>query len=207
MMKLIHSCCLSCFPLHQIPVPSSSNTLPGCCLWPPVCCVALPPTDQFAIHLAWTRQAKRDTASLRLIGVSGHRPEQGGRCQVFCDAKDVGTRPLPCTVSFCNSPAAGELMRLSTRLSLHFGSTVDSRVVVGCLKLVRLSERLSHWLCRLSYHLSYRLSRHDLQDVRWRLAAFNPAQVGGAEVSARQPASRNRRCLVVNDCKQDAPSA
>ncbi len=31
MMKLIHSCCLSCFPLHQIPVPSSSNTLPGCC--------------------------------------------------------------------------------------------------------------------------------------------------------------------------------
>ena len=107
----------------------------------------------------------------------------------FCAAQDVGTRPLPCTVSFCHSRAAAELIRLSARLSLYFGSTVDSRVVVGCLKLVRLSERLSHWLCRLSYHLSYhlsyRLSRHDLQDVRWRLAAFNPAQVGAAEVSAR----------------------
>ena len=143
MMKLIHSCCLSCFPLHQIPVPSSSNTLPGCCLWPPVCCVALPPTDQFAIHLAWTRQAKRDTVSLRLIGVSGHRPEQGGRCQVFCDAKDVGTRPLPCTVSFCHSHAAGELIRLSVHLSLYFGSPVDLPVASALTKLICLSERPS----------------------------------------------------------------
>ena len=69
----------------------------------------------------------------------------------FCAAKDVGTRPLPCTVSFCLSYAAGELIRLSTRLWLNFGSPVDSRVVVGCLKLVRLSERLSHISRRLSW--------------------------------------------------------
>ena len=61
----------------------------------------------------------------------------------FSDAKDVGTRPLPCTVRFCHSRAAGELIRLSARLSLYFGSPVDLRVVVGCLKLIRLSARLS----------------------------------------------------------------
>jgi hypothetical protein len=72
----------------------------------------------------------------------------------FCDAKDVGTRPLPCTVSFCHSHAVGELIRLSARLSLYFGPTVDLRVVVGCLKLIRLSARLSRMLPRLSHHLS-----------------------------------------------------
>lgn len=120
-----------------------------------------------------------------LTRVSGQRPEQGADAKFFAQKKNVGTRPLPCTVSFCLSYAAGELIRLSTHLSLHFGSTVDSRVVIGFLKLVRLSERLSHWLCRLSYRLSYRLSRHDLQDVRWRFAAFNPAEVAAAEVSAK----------------------
>jgi hypothetical protein len=75
----------------------------------------------------------------------------------FCEAENVGTRPLPCTVSFCHSYAAGGLIRLSTRLSLHFGSTVDSRVVGDCLELVRLSELLSHRFCRLSYRLPRRL--------------------------------------------------
>ena len=116
-----------------------------------------------------------------MTGVSGQRPEQGAAAKFFCAAENVGTRPLPCTVSFCLSCAAGELIRLSTRLSLHFGSPVDSPVVVGCFKLVRLSERLSHWLRRLSYPLS----SHDLQDYRWRFAAFNPAEVAAAEVSAR----------------------
>jgi hypothetical protein len=54
-------------------------------------------------------------------------------------------------VRFCHYLDAGELIRLSTRLSLNFGSPVDSRVVVGCLKLVRLSERLSHISRRLSW--------------------------------------------------------
>ena len=126
--------------------------------------------------------------------------------------------------------AAGELIRLSAHLSLHFAFPVDSPVV-DCLKLFRLSARLSHmfrrqscclsWpftqlggsdannhmpkagyfhaagelirlsarlsrmLLRLWEHLSYRLSRHDMQHVQWRLAAFNPAQVAAAEVSAR----------------------
>jgi hypothetical protein len=80
--------------------------------------------------------------------------------------------------------AAGELIRLSVHLSLRFGSPVDLPVV-DCLNLIHLSARLSRMLCRLWRQLSYRLSHHDLQDVRWRLAAFNPAQVGAAEVSAR----------------------
>jgi hypothetical protein len=50
-------------------------------------------------------------------------------------------------VSFFHSRAAGELIRLSVHLSLHFGSpvdtAVDSPVVVGCWKLIRLSARLS----------------------------------------------------------------
>jgi hypothetical protein len=46
--------------------------------------------------------------------------------------------------------AAGELIRLSARLSLHFGFPVDSPVV-DCLKLFRLSERLSHMFRRLSW--------------------------------------------------------
>ena len=65
----------------------------------------------------------------------------------FCAAQDVGTRPLPCTVSFCHSRAAAELIGLSVHLSLHFGSTVDtavdSPVVAGSWKLIRLSVRLS----------------------------------------------------------------
>jgi hypothetical protein len=76
----------------------------------------------------------------------------------FCAAQDVGTRPLPCTVRFCHSRAAGELIRLSARLSLYFGSTVDLRVVVGCLKLVRLSTRLSTRLSRMLPRLSHHLS-------------------------------------------------
>ena len=52
-------------------------------------------------------------------------------------------------------------------------------------ELIRLSARLSRMLLRLWEHLSYRLSRHDMQHVQWRLAAFNPAQVAAAEVSAR----------------------
>ena len=162
----------------------------------------------------------------------------------------MGTRPLPCTVSFCHSRVAGELICLSVHLSLHFGSpvdaAVDSPVVVGCWKLIRLSvrlsvrlsrvsrrlswpfpqlggsdankhtrkvghfhaagelirlsvhlslrfgspvdlpvvdclnlihlsARLSRMLCRLWRQLSYRLSHHDLMDVRWRLAVFDPA--------------------------------
>jgi len=83
----------------------------------------------------------------RLTWVSGQRPEQGADATFFCNAKDVGTRPLPCTVSFCHSRAAVELIRLTVHLSLRFGSPVDSPVVAGCWKLIRLSARLS---CRLS---------------------------------------------------------
>jgi hypothetical protein len=54
-------------------------------------------------------------------------------------------------VSFCHSRAVGELICLSVRLSLHFGLPVDSPVIVGCLKLFRLSERLSHMFRRLSW--------------------------------------------------------
>jgi len=70
-------------------------------------------------------------------------------------------------VSLCNSQAAGELIRLSARLSLHFGLAVNLRVdlpvIVGCWKLIRLSERLSHisrrlW-CRLSGSLSLSLAQ------------------------------------------------
>jgi hypothetical protein len=57
------------------------------------------------------------------------------------------------------SHAPGELIRVSTRLSLYFESPADPRVVVGCLKLIRRSERLSHMSCRLSYPC-----QHDLQD-------------------------------------------
>jgi hypothetical protein len=71
----------------------------------------------------------------------------------------MGTRPLPCTVSFCHSRVAGELICLSVHLSLHFGSpvdtAVDSPVVVGCWKLIRLSVRLSRVSRRLSYRLSW----------------------------------------------------
>jgi len=76
-------------------------------------------------------------------------------------------------VSLCNSQAASELIRLSARLSLHFGLAVNLRVdlpvIVGCLKLIRLSVHLSlHFgsavdspvvcclkLIRLSERLSY----------------------------------------------------
>ena len=44
--------------------------------------------------------------------------------------------------------AAGELIRLSAHLSLHFAFPVDSPVV-DCLKLFRLSARLSRMLLRL----------------------------------------------------------
>jgi len=58
-------------------------------------------------------------------------------------------------VSLCNSQAASELIRLSARLSLHFGLAVNLRVdlpvMVGCLKLIRLSERLSYMSRRLSW--------------------------------------------------------
>jgi hypothetical protein len=70
--------------------------------------------------------------------------------------------------------AAGELIRLSVHLSLHFGSPVDLPVV-DCLDLIHLSARLSHKFCRLWRQLSDRLSHHHLQDIRWRLAAFDPA--------------------------------
>ncbi len=49
--------------------------------------------------------------------------------------------------------AAGELIRLSVHMSLRFVSPVDSPVV-DCLKLFRLSERLSHIFRRLSIRLS-----------------------------------------------------
>jgi hypothetical protein len=62
-------------------------------------------------------------------------------------------------VSFCHSRVAGELICLSVHLSLHFGSpvdtAVDSPVVVGCWKLIRLSVRLSRVSRRLSYRLSW----------------------------------------------------
>ena len=91
------------------------------------------------------RQAKRDAA--RKPGSRGNALSRG-RCHVSCAAENVGTRPLPCTVSFCHSHAVGEMICLSARLSLHFGSPVDSPVVAGCWKLIRLSARLS---CRLSW--------------------------------------------------------
>ena len=62
-------------------------------------------------------------------------------------------------MSFCHSRVAGELICLSVHLSLHFGSTVDtavdSPVVAGSWKLIRLSTRLSHMSRRLSYRLSW----------------------------------------------------
>jgi len=65
-------------------------------------------------------------------------------------------------VCLCYSHAAGELIRLSVRLSLHFGLAVNLRVdlpvIVGCLKLIRLSERLSYMFRRLSCRLSGSLS-------------------------------------------------
>jgi hypothetical protein len=63
--------------------------------------------------------------------------------------------------------AAVELIRLSVRLSLHFASPVDSPVVAGCWKLVRLS---------------YHLSCHDLQDYRWQFAL-------SAQLKSLQPKS------------------
>ena len=69
----------------------------------------------------------------------------------------MGTRPLPCTLNLCHSRATGELIRLSARLSLDFGVTVGLRVdlpvIVGCLKLIHLSERLSNLSRRLSCRL------------------------------------------------------
>jgi len=65
-------------------------------------------------------------------------------------------------VSLCYSHADGELIRLLARLSLHFGLTVNLRVdlpvMVGCLKLIHLSERLSYMFRRLSCRLSGSLS-------------------------------------------------
>jgi hypothetical protein len=58
-----------------------------------------------------------------IIRVSGQRPEQGPMPS-FYEAENVGTRPLPCTVSFCHSHAVGEMICLSARLSLHSGSPV-----------------------------------------------------------------------------------
>ncbi len=58
-------------------------------------------------------------------------------------------------MSFCHSRAAGELIRLSGHLSLRFGPPVDLPVIVGCLKLIRLSTRLSHRFCRLSCRLTW----------------------------------------------------
>ena len=96
----------------------------------------------------------------------------------FCAAQNVGTRPLPCTVSFCHSHTVDELIRLSARLSLHFGLAVNLRVdlpvMVGCLKLIRLSERLSHMSRRLSCRLSGSLS--------WSLA-----QPGGSNADKHTP--------------------
>jgi hypothetical protein len=46
-------------------------------------------------------------------------------------------------VSLCYSRAAGELIQLSARVSLNFGLPVDSCVVIGGVKLIRLSARLS----------------------------------------------------------------
>jgi len=55
------------------------------------------------------------------------------------------------------------LIRLSARLSLHFGLAVNLRVdlpvIVGCLKLIRLSERLSYMFRRLSGSLSWPLAQ------------------------------------------------
>ena len=85
--------------------------------------------------------------------------------QLGCSAANKHTRKAG------HFHAAVELIRLSERLSLHFGSPVDSPVVVGCMKLVRVS-----------YHLSYHLSCHDLQDYRWRFAL-------SAQLKSRQPKS------------------
>ena len=60
-------------------------------------------------------------------GVSGQRPEQGAAA-TFSHSRNVGTRPLPCTVSLCPSPAADELIDLSTRLPLDFDLAVNSDV-------------------------------------------------------------------------------
>ena len=68
-------------------------------------CVELGPRTALVflrIHTTkWSGQAKRDLVTYR---VSGQRPEQGAASTLFCEAKNVGTRPLPCTVGFCILP-------------------------------------------------------------------------------------------------------
>ena len=61
----------------------------------------------------------------------------------FCEAENVGTRPLPCTLSLCYAQAAGELIRLSAHLSFNSGLPVGSRVAPEPTKLVRLSACVS----------------------------------------------------------------
>jgi hypothetical protein len=54
-------------------------------------------------------------------------------------------------VSLLYSYAAGELIRLSGRLSMAFGLGVDLPVIVGCLKLIRLLTGLSRMFLRQSH--------------------------------------------------------
>ena len=118
---------------NSLPVLRATGTLSG---WPS--------TTWLSTHQTLMRQAKRVAATLP--GSRGNALSRGPMPS-FCAAGNVGTRPLPCTVSFCHSRAAAELIGLSVHLSLHFGSTVDtavdSPVVAGSWKLIRLSVRLS----------------------------------------------------------------
>jgi hypothetical protein len=119
-------------------------------------------------------QAKRDTAAC--MGSRGNALSRGPMPR-FCAAQDVGTRPLPCTVSFCHSHAAGELIYLSVHLSLRFGSPVDlpvdSPVIAGCWKLIRLSAHLSF---RLSWPFT-QLGRSDANKHTSKAGYFHAAGV------------------------------
>ncbi len=65
----------------------------------------------------------------------------------FCAAETWAQGPYPAQRVLPSSHAAIELTRLSLRLSLCFGFAVGSPVglpvILGCLKLIRLSMRLS----------------------------------------------------------------
>jgi hypothetical protein len=78
---------------------------------------------------------------------------------------------------------------LSVRLSLHFGLPVDSPVIVGCLKLFRLSERLSHMFRRLSW-LFAQLGGSDANKHTRKAGYFHAA----GELRATTPESASTHC-------------
>jgi hypothetical protein len=93
-----------------------------------------------------------------LFGVSGQRPEQGAAATFFAQHKTWAQGPYPAQCSICYSHAAGELIRLSARLSLVFGYSVDSGVAssidrVGSTVNMRVVAFICHCPARRDGHL------------------------------------------------------